>query len=333
MTKFIDLFCGIGGFHSAITNVITNSKCVYACDIDLHARETYKINYGIQPDLDIKSVDVKKIPNFDMLCGGFPCQSFSVAQWKDDKGFDDPRGTLFFDILKIIDEHNPSIVLLENVANLARFDKGNALKKIVSSMINKGYFVAYEILNAKDFGIPQNRERIYIVATKNKCFDMSNLKQRCSSVVLQEILDDDIPNEAWFNQEQFTLLETTQIKSQPKSGLKFVGYVNGVLRKKGAIENTEHLSRVHRQINRIYSSSGTHPTLSASETSGRYCIYDERKKNVRKLTLNECYKLMSFPETFIKHANIGHAYHQIGNSVCVKVVESIIRELVRQEFL
>lgn len=333
MTKFIDLFCGIGGFHSAIRNVLENSECVYACDIDANARETYKTNYGIEPDLDIKKVDVKKIPNFDMLCGGFPCQSFSVAQWKDDKGFDDPRGTLFFDILKIIDEHNPSIVLLENVANLVRFDKGQALKVIVSSLVDRGYFVSYEILNAKDFGIPQNRERVYFVATKEKIFDMSNLKQRTSTVTLQQILDNNIPDDAWFTPEQFTLLETTQVKSQDKSGLRFVGYVNGALRKKGAVENTEHLSRVHRQINRIYSSNGTHPTLSASETSGRYCIFDENKKKVRKLTLNECYKLMSFPETFTKHTNSGHAYHQIGNSVCVKVVESIIQELVNQEFL
>jgi DNA (cytosine-5)-methyltransferase 1 len=190
------------------------------------------------------------------------------------------------------------------------------------------------VLNAKDFGVPQNRERVYFVAILgDEAFNTSPLKNMSSDVVLHDILDDDVPESVWISQDMFTLLPDNQIKTQPKSGLRFVGYINASLRKKGAIENTEHLSRVHKQVNRIYSTRGTHPTISASETSGRYYIYDDEKNGVRKLTLNECYKLMSFPTTFQKANNRGHAYHMIGNSVCVKVVETIVMELVSQGFV
>lgn len=331
--KFIDLFAGIGGFHTAICKVLPDAQCVFACDIDEHARTTYQNNYNMLPHGDIKEVDVLSLPTFDMLCGGFPCQSFSVAQWKETKGFDDPRGTLFFELLKIVDAHKPKVVLLENVANLVRIDKGKAISKICDELVNRGYYVSYEVLNAKDFGVPQNRERVYIVGSLLKQFDMSMLITKRSDIKLKDILDDNLPDNVWVSSDTYTLIEEQHIKTQPKSGLKFIGYMNGNLRKKGVVDNTEHLSRVHKQINRIYSTDGVHPTISASETSGRYYIYDSEQKKVRKLTINECYKLMAFPSSFQKHRNNSKAYHQIGNSVCVKVVETVIEEIIRQELL
>ena len=320
--KYIDLFCGIGGFHQALTTIIPTSSCVLASDIDENARNTYETNHKLKPLGDIKKIDINSIPTFNLICGGFPCQAFSIAQWKDKKAFDDPRGTLFFDILKIIDIHKPKCILLENVSNLTKINKGAVLQTLLNSLKTRGYKVSYQLLSPHQFGIPQNRERIYIIATASENeFDFKTLSQRTSTCKLSDILDTDVSEDYYIDTSKYTMLKPTQIKKQSKSGLKFCGYLKGNLRKVGAKENTEHLSRVHKQLMRIYSSDGTHPTLAASETSGR----------VRRLTLNECYKLMDYPSTFIKNTNKGVAYKQIGNSVCVRVIEEIVKEMVKQE--
>jgi DNA (cytosine-5)-methyltransferase 1 len=332
--KYIDLFCGIGGFHQAISNIIPTSSCVLSSDIDEKARNTYEINHKLKPVGDIKNIDISTIPSFNLICGGFPCQAFSVAQWKDKKAFDDPRGTLFFEILKIIDVHKPKCILLENVSNLTKINKGTVLQTLLNSLKTRGYKVSYQVLSPHQFGIPQNRERVYIIATaSDKEFNFKTLSDKTSKCKLEDILDTNVSEDHYIDPSKYVILDKTQIKTQPKSGLKFCGYLKGELRKVGAKENTEHLSRVHKQLMRIYSSDGTHPTLAASEISGRYHIYEERTKRVRKLTLNECYKLMAYPSTFIKNINKGVAYKQIGNSVCVRVIEEIIKEMVIQEVM
>jgi DNA (cytosine-5)-methyltransferase 1 len=332
--KFIDLFCGIGGFHQALTKIIPSSSCVLASDIDENARKTYETNHKLKPLGDIKKIDINTIPTFNLICGGFPCQAFSIAQWKDKKAFDDPRGTLFFEILKVIDVHKPKCILLENVAHLTQINKGVVLQTLLNSLKTRGYKVSYQLLSPHQFGIPQNRERVYIIATASeKEFDFKDLSNRSSTCKLADILDTDIPEELYIDVSKYTILELNQIKKQPKSGLKFCGYLKGELRKVGAKGNTEHLSRVHKQLMRIYSSDGTHPTLAASETSGRYHIYEESTKRVRRLTLNECYKLMAYPTSFVKNPNKGVSYKQIGNSVCVRVIEEIVKEMVKQEVL
>jgi DNA (cytosine-5)-methyltransferase 1 len=332
--KYIDLFCGIGGFHQALTNTIPTSSCMMASDIDENARKTYETNHKVKPLGDIKQIDINTIPSFNLICGGFPCQAFSIAQWKDKKAFDDPRGTLFFEILKVIDIHKPKCVLLENVAHLTKINKGIVLQTLLNSLKTRGYKVSHQLLSPHQFGIPQNRERVYIVATASeKEFDFKSLADRSSTCKLADILDTNVSEDHYIDTSKYVMLEAAQIKKQPKSGLKFCGYLKGELRKVGAKENTEHLSRVHKQLMRIYSSDGTHPTLAASETSGRYHIYEESTKRVRRLTLNECYKLMAYPTTFVKNTNKGVAYKQIGNSVCVRVIEEIVKELMKQEVL
>lgn len=332
--KFIDLFCGIGGFHQALGHVIPTASCVLASDIDANARKSYETNYNMKPQGDIKKIDFNSVPHFELICGGFPCQAFSIAQWKDKKAFDDPRGTLFFEILKVMDIHRPKCVLLENVAHLTKINKGAVLQTLLHSLRSRGYKVSYQLLSPHQFGIPQNRERVYIVATTTgQEFDFTTLSKRSSPCKLADILDTEVPEDHYVDPSKYVLLTDSQVKKQPKSGLKFCGYLKGALRKVGAKENTEHLSRVHKQVMRIYSSDGTHPTLAASETSGRYHIYEESTRRVRRLTLNECYKLMAYPDSFQKHANRGVAYKQIGNSVCVRVIEEILKEMVRQEVL
>jgi DNA (cytosine-5)-methyltransferase 1 len=319
--KYIDLFCGIGGFHQAISRVFPDATCVLASDIDPAARSVYAANYGITPVGDICTHDVASIPPFDLLCGGFPCQAFSAAGKKN--GFDDPRGTLFFDILRIVDHHTPSTLILENVANLCIIDEGRIFQTILHELTSRGYKVSHAVLTPHQFGIPQSRDRVYIVASKTQTFDFAPLVAASSDCTLRSILEP--ATGEYMSPDKYVLLDPAHVKTQSKSGIRFCGYMKGELRKTGARPNTEHLSRSHKQTCRIHSVEGTQPTLAASETSGRYHIYDGT--GVRKLTLNECYRLMDFPSTFQKHPTKGTAYKQIGNSVCVKVVEAIVTQM------
>jgi len=161
---FIDLFCGIGGFHQALVNL--KYKCVFACDIDNNCRETYFKNYGIKPEGDICQVDILKIPKFDILCGGFPCNSFSKAGFQ--KGLEDTRGTLFFNICEIVKVHKPKYMILENVKNLVTNNNGHTWGIIMKSIDELGYITYTDplILNVLHFNIPQNRERVIILCKR-----------------------------------------------------------------------------------------------------------------------------------------------------------------------
>ena len=169
--KFIDLFCGIGGFHQALASL--GGECVFASDIDVDCRKTYKANYGIEPIGDITKVEAKDIPAHDVLCGGFPCQAFSKAGKR--LGFDDPtKGTLFFDILRIMEYHKPKYALLENVRNLASHDNGNTWKVIHDSLKRIGYNLLPEpvIFSPHYIGVPQHRERVYIMCVREDIGDI-----------------------------------------------------------------------------------------------------------------------------------------------------------------
>lgn len=171
--KFIDLFCGIGGFHQALSKL--NFTCVFASDIDEKCRNSYKLNYNLIPDGDITKIDIKTIPNFDILCGGFPCQPFSKAGGQ--LGFDDDRGNLFFNICKIAEYHKPKYMILENVRNLASHDNGNTWKVIYNKIISMGYNTYSNpiILNVLHFNIPQNRERVIILCKRADIGDLPEL--------------------------------------------------------------------------------------------------------------------------------------------------------------
>lgn len=323
---FIDLFAGIGGFRIAFNN--EGFKCVFSSEINKHCQEVYLKNYNELPYGDITKINPKDIPDFDILTGGFPCQPFSICGKR--KGFEDTRGTLFFNICNIIKEKQPKVIVLENVKHLIHHDNGNTFRVIIESLEDLGYLVEYKILNAKDFGVPQNRERIIIVASKYKRFDFNKLHYNFNPPKIKDILDTNIENVQYLPKDEYTLLENIR---QQDSGLLFVGYRNKGIWKKGIRPNTEHLSRVHRQPNRIYSAEGIHPTIPSQETSGRFFIYIPKIDKVRKLTINECYKLMGFPVNFKKSNITGEAYKQIGNSVCVPLIQEIVRQIKEQELL
>ncbi|MGI6723359.1 MAG: DNA cytosine methyltransferase [Arcobacteraceae bacterium] len=161
--KAIDLFAGIGGIRLGFQEAFgKNIEFVFASEIDKFAQQTYYANFGEMPNGDITKIDEKDIPSHDIILAGFPCQAFSIAGLR--KGFEDTRGTLFFDVARIAAYHKPKIIFLENVKGFVNHDKGNTFKVVKQTLEDLGYKVYSQVLNAKDFGVPQNRERIYIVA-------------------------------------------------------------------------------------------------------------------------------------------------------------------------
>jgi DNA (cytosine-5)-methyltransferase 1 len=172
--KFIDLFCGIGGFHQALDKY--NSECVMACDIDKKCREIYKLNYGIEPKKNIKDIDEKTIPDFDLLCAGFPCQSFSNSGKK--KGFNDIRGTLFEDILRIANEKKPKFMFLENVKHIKKINNGETFNHITERIKETGYHININDtifqLSPHNLGIPQQRERLIFVCIRKDIYNSNN---------------------------------------------------------------------------------------------------------------------------------------------------------------
>src|SRR3989344_6135282 len=261
---FIDLFAGIGGFRIALEEL--EGKCVFTSEIDLDCAKTYATNFGDYPYGEITKIEPSKIPNHDVLCAGFPCQPFSISGKM--KGFEDTRGTLFFSILGIIKEKQPKVVFLENVKHLKDHNNKNTLKTIIQHLEELEYKTEWHILNAKDFGLAQNRERIIIIGNRDNRFDFSKIP-KVDSKKIKDILDTS-GNFEYLKPDEYTILPKGQWKEQV-SGLIFCGYRNKSIRTSGTRPNTEHLSRVHKQPNRIYFIDGTHPTIPSQETSGRFC--------------------------------------------------------------
>ncbi|MCX6746870.1 MAG: DNA cytosine methyltransferase [Candidatus Pacearchaeota archaeon] len=323
--RFIDLFAGIGGIRRGLEK--QGFTCVFSSEWDEECAKTYEANFGEKPAGDITKIDEKTIPDHEILAGGFPCQAFSAAGKQ--KGFDDTRGTLFFDILRIAKEKKPKILFLENVKNLIYHNGRQTLKIIIKHLEELGYKVTYQVLNAKDYGVAQSRERIIIIASKDKPFDFGKIKPKNPNVKIKDILEKENSEMKFLSPEEYTILDKSLWKEQ-KTGMIFVGYRNKPIRKKGARPNTEHLSRVHKQCNRIYSSDGTHPTISSTEIAGRFHIYHNGK--VRKLTINECFRLMGFPDSYKKISSNGERYRQIGNSVAIPMIEAVAEEIKNQLF-
>ncbi|MBO7438452.1 MAG: DNA cytosine methyltransferase, partial [Bacteroidales bacterium] len=309
-----------GGFRIPLQ--AEGGKCIFSSEFNPNAQNVYNTNYGDFPFGDITKIPVDLIPNHDVLCAGFPCQPFSISGKM--RGFEDTRGTLIYNVFQIIKAKQPKIVFLENVKHLVHHDNGRTLKTILEGLDNLGYtHHPFKVLNASDFGVAQNRERIIIVAHKEKDFDFEQLQKK-GRVFIKDIVDTNIDNYEYIK-EPYTILD--EFRPQ-ESGLIFVGYRNKKIRKAGVRPGTEHLSRVHKQPNRIYSINGVHPALPSQETSGRFWIYDG--KNVRKLTLNECYRLMGFPDTFIRDSSITEQYRQAGNAVCVPMIQEIVKQIKKQ---
>lgn len=309
--SFIDLFCGIGGFRLALESFGAN--CLFSIDNNKAAVDTYDTNFNSNSYGDITSTNEEDIPHHDILCAGFPCQAFSISGKQ--KGFNDTRGTLFFDVVRIAKYHKPKILFLENVGNLRNHDKGRTFKIIRKTLRDIGYNVYYEILNASNFAIPQARKRIYIVAIR-KDIDNHTFKFPQETNELVAIKDILLPNEEC---KEFILkkeynLDLNKVKKfkTPQNKPLRVGTVN-----KGG------------QGDRIYSENGHAITLSADGggNGARTGLYYVNKK-IRKLHPRETARLMGFPEDYILNPSITQAHKQFGNSVIVDMIQYITKEII-----
>jgi DNA (cytosine-5)-methyltransferase 1 len=295
--KFIDLFAGIGGIRIPFDEL--KAQCVFSSEWDKHSQQTYMVNFGELPFGDITQIEASQIPSFDILLAGFPCQPFSNAGHK--KGFDDVRGTLFFDICRIIEHHKPEVLLLENVKGFKNHDKGNTFSVVKSHLNQLGYTVYSQVLNSKDFGLPQNRERIYIVAFKSPVF-FKFPNPPLTPTFVESILEQTVG-------EEYTLSD------------KLWG---GHQRRK-----QEHLNKGNG-----FGYSLFHPHSSYTSTiSARYykdgseILIAQEGKNPRKLTPREAARLQGFPEHYQVSASKVQAYKQFGNSVSVPVIRALATEI------
>lgn len=308
--KYIDLFCGIGGFHLALSSF--GASCVFASDIDYYAQTSYQKNFGIVPYGDITKIIVKDIPHHDILCAGFPCQPFSISGNR--KGFDDDqgRGKLFFNIIAIIHEHFPKMVLLENVKNLEKHDNGRTLCRIKTELADAGYTVFDRVLCAADYNIPQARQRIYIVAfRKDLGVNDFQFPQHLQGFnVLESILISDTDNEVAGNYYINRACEIFGETSEKENRLLRIGQIG-----------------LGRQGERIYSINGLAATLSSQGggLGGKTGLYLINGK-VRKLYPRECARLMGFPDSFILAQTQERCYNQFGNSVVVDVLQHIVNQ-------
>ena len=300
--KAIDLFAGIGGIRRGFQNVFEDKiKFVFSSEIDKNAQKTYQLNYKELPYGDITTIDEADIPSHDIILAGFPCQAFSVAGHR--KGFEDTRGTLFFDVARIAKYHKPKILFLENVKGFVGHDKGRTFEVVKKTLEDIGYKLYYEVLNTKDFNVPQNRERIYIVAFLDNVENFKFPEPLEPINTIHDFLDKEVDEKFYYNGKP--LYE--KIKDDIKSSDTMYQWRRHYVR-----ENKNNVC----------------PTLTANMGTGGHNVpILKDKKGIRKLTPTECVKFQGFDKSFKfpKDLALSHQYKQAGNSVTVTVIEEIAR--------
>lgn len=303
MTKIIDLFAGIGGIRRGFENAFGKGlKCVFTSEWDKYASQTYRHNYpGERVHGDITQVDLKDIPKHDILLAGFPCQPFSQAGLK--KGFSDTRGTLFFDIERILRDKHPKAFLLENVKRLRTHDNGNTLKTILKHLDKAGYKnVKYDVLSARDFGLPQNRQRIYIVGFLDENIEFNFPKKLGQPTRVGDILEENVDDKYTISDR----LWEGHRRRKAENKLKGKGFGYQMVN-----ENSEYTATISA---RYYK-------------DGSEILIQQEGENPRKITPREAARLQGFPDTFEIPVSDAQAYRQFGNSVAVNVIEAIAKNM------
>jgi len=335
--KYLDLFSGIGGFTLALKNATNHfshkqkrecspaqdsvlleggcepqlPSCIGYSEIDKYASAIYKKHYHDHNELgDITKIDTAKLPDFDLLMGGFPCQSFSIAGKRG--GFDDTRGTLFFEIARILRDKTPKYFLLENVKGLLSHDSGRTFSTIIETLQEIGYGVSWKVLNTKDFGIPQNRERVFIFGVRGEC-----------------------PREILPLGKGDGLSDTEQVEGAPSiSALTATDYKGASKQRPNLVVPVLTPDRAEkRQNGRRFKEDGDPSfTLTAQDKHG---VYNGSK--IRRLTPTECERLQGFPDGWttegnydgeIKEVSNTQKYKCLGNAVTVKVVEEVLKSVL-----
>ncbi|WLP85667.1 DNA cytosine methyltransferase [Mycoplasma seminis] len=298
---FIDLFAGIGGIRRPFSKF--GAKCVFSSEIDKYAAKSYELNWGEKPSGDITQIPSEQIPQFDILLAGFPCQAFSLAGKR--QGFNDARGTMFFEVARIIAHHKPQAFLLENVKGLINHDKGKTFEFILTTLQDElNYKVFYKVLNAKDFGVPQNRERIIIVGFKNHDIDFVFPTPFETKTCLGDILEKDVD-------EKYTLSDKLWQGHQRRKQM--------------------HQSKGNGFGYSLYDKNSRYTsTISARYyKDGSEILIRQEGKNPRKLTPREAARLQGFDDDFIIGVSDTQAYKQFGNSVPTKMIEAVAENMLQ----
>lgn len=302
--RAIDLFAGVGGIRLGFEKAFKDKvNFVFSSEIDKFAKQTYYANFGEVPYGDITQIEAHEIPPHDIILAGFPCQAFSIAGHR--KGFEDTRGTLFFDVARIAQYHKPKLIFLENVKGFKNHDKGNTFKVVKQTLEEMGYKVFADVLNAKYFGVPQNRERIYIIAflDENKSFDFDKLKEIERTSKLGDILEQKVDDKYTISDKLWAGHQRRKLEHKAKGN----GFGYSLFN-----EKSEYTSTISA---RYYK-------------DGSEVLIEQKDKNPRKLTPREAGRLQGFPNDFKIPVSDVQSYKQFGNSVAVPVIEELAKNIL-----
>lgn len=377
--KFIDLFAGIGGFRYGLQKVATESEsssdsesgasqhgqrafhCVWSNEWDKYASQIYKKHYGECDTRDIRTVDTSEIPDHDLLCAGFPCQSFSIAGKR--LGFEDTRGTMFFEIARIIRDKRPRYFLLENVKGLLSHDEGKTFQTILGVLSDLGYEYQWQVLNSKNFGVPQNRERVFIVG---------HLRETSRPEVFPIGESYSISHQTKYAEQagrsRISSTIDARYGSLRNAGETYLHYIGGIRGKRDMwLKDNKQNSRNFSQGQRVYSSDGIASTIAgnAGGLGGKTGLYaipvltpDRMEKrqngrrfkndgdpaftltsqdkhgvydglNIRRLTPVECERLQGFPDNWTEGISDTQRYKCLGNAVTTLVITEIGQKFIQ----
>ena len=309
--KYADLFCGLGAFHAAFNRhnqvqPTTKYTCVFACDVDKTVRGIYEENYGLKPEGDINAIDIEAMPDFDILCAGFPCQPFSIAGKQ--RGFADAsRGNLFYRILEIVDAKQPSTLMLENVKNLLTIHKGETFKVMRSELEKRGYHVSHKVIDSRYYNSPQSRQRIYFICTKDRKYAFANVKH--SIVPVSTIIDNSITS-------FFDYTTKYTLKECKGNGMMKYKLMNKATGKGG------------RQGERVYDLKKCGVTICATGGGvGQKTGFYDFDGKIRTLSVKEALLMFGFDATYrydslLKEKDM---LFYLGNSIVVNVLEELIK--------
>lgn len=305
MIRVASLFSGIGGFRLAFERV-GRVESVFACELDRFAQQTYAANFGgDDASGDATLIDADGVPDHDILTAGFPCQAFSKAGSR--KGFEDTRGTLFFDVARVLVAKRPSVVLLENVKNLVFHDKGKTLAVILRTLESLDYEVHWRVLRARDFGLPQNRERVFIVG---------------------------------FNRQVFSNDSGFVFPSPPETATRLGSILEGDPADKYTLSDKGWGGMRERKIAHLVKGNGFGYSLFDEDSpyvstllarywkDGSDILIRQVGKNPRRLTPRECARLQGFPDSFVIPVSDMQAYKQFGNTIAIPVVEAVALQIL-----
>ena len=351
--RIVSLFSGIGGFEEGFRKSKMKHSLVFSSEIDKYATLTYGSNFQTKfMHGDIKKINEKDIPDHDLLCAGFPCQSFSVAGKQ--KGFNDIRGTLFFDVIRIIKHKKPKFIFLENVKNLISHDNSNTIKTILKNISDCGYTFDFTIINSNEAGVPQSRERTYIVGVLNNkiekfkrdkrsqkvseikkwanenglktmnFFNSVNINKKTKYIV--DILDDNVDEKYY--------IRNIRLDAYIKNNIKKINEKN----ERKIIKEFDLPREIHNDLERqrrVYSIYGISPTLLARSDSPKIIIYENNKYFIRKLTPFETLRIQGFDKRYVENVkkiimSDTQLYKQAGNAVSPPVITEIINNIMEK---